>query len=107
MKKFGPLSIDLFVACKIAEMSKDGDGVSYSSLADELPPVVGKSTIPRLLTRLTEWGIVEVVYGLTESGRAGRFYQISEDAQALIDVTNDLCKSHFPDINPEEEDFDC
>jgi len=39
------------------------------------------------LNTLSDWGIVKTEYGETEAGRAGRFYYVSGEAQAMIKET--------------------
>jgi len=88
MKKIGPLSLDLVVACKVYELqTQDLTGVEFMRLVTELDGIVGKSTVLNALNTLSDWGVVKTEYGETEAGRAGRFYYVSGEAEAMIKET--------------------
>jgi hypothetical protein len=95
MKKIGPLSLDLVLACKIREMGDEGEEVTYGSLQAELEPIMSKSTIPNLLATLKAWDVISVEYGLTNAGRPGRFYSIKEEAKPLV---TEVCNRYWPRI---------
>ncbi|MFW9890359.1 MAG: hypothetical protein ACFFER_19440 [Candidatus Thorarchaeota archaeon] len=84
-KKIGPWTLDQLVACQIYELQMiQGKHVGFSLLVEELDGLVSRSALPKLLNNLTEWDIVRVEYGETESGRAGRFYSITGEASDLV-----------------------
>jgi predicted ArsR family transcriptional regulator len=87
MKKVGPLSSDLVVACKIYEYQKDHDRVEFAKLVEGLEGLVSKSTILNALATLSDWGIIKTEFGETEAGRAGRLYYVSGEAEAMIRET--------------------
>ena len=90
MKKIGPLSLDLVVACQIYELQENGTRAEYAKLTEKLKGLVGESTIPSLLRSLADWGIITTEFGKTEQGRAGRFYFISGEASEMMKETYDL-----------------
>jgi hypothetical protein len=90
MKKIGPLSLDLVVACKIYELQSKGTQAEFTELVESLKGLVGESTIPALLRSLSDWGIVATEFGETKQGRAGRFYYISGEAYDMIKETYEL-----------------
>lgn len=87
MKKIGPLSSDLVVACKIYEYQLESDRVEFTKLVEGLRGLVAKSTILNALDTLSDWGIVKTEFGETEAGRAGRLYYISGEAETMIKET--------------------
>ena len=87
MKKIGPLSSDLVVACKIYEYQQESDRVEFAKLVEGLKGLVSKSTILNALDTLSDWGIVKTEFGETEAGRAGRLYYISGEAETMIKET--------------------
>lgn len=87
MKKIGPLSSDLVVACKIYECQLESDRVEFTKLVEGLRGLVAKSTILNALDTLSDWGIVKTEFGETEAGRAGRLYYISGEAETMIKET--------------------
>ena len=87
MKKIGPLSLDLVIACQIYEMEERGNRVEFGKLVKELDGLVSKSAIPPILVTLANWGIINTEYGETEAGRAGRRYYISGEAREMIKQT--------------------
>lgn len=90
MKKIGPLSLDLVIACQIYEFQSAEVRVEFTKLVESLNGLVGESTIPSLLRSLSDWGIVTTEYGETDKGRAGRFYYISGEAYDMIKETYEL-----------------
>lgn len=101
MKKIGPLSLDIVVACQIYELQQEEKRVGFSLLVDALNGLVGESTVPALLRSLTDWGIIRTEYGETEAGRAGRFYYISGEARDMIRETYEL---HWEKVLEEREE---
>jgi len=87
MKKVGPLSTDLVVACKVYEFQRKGEKVEFGKLVEGLEGLVGKSTIINNLNTLSDWGIIKTEFGETEAGRAGRLYSISGEAEMMIKET--------------------
>lgn len=90
MKKIGPLSLDLVVACQIYEFQSREENVEFTTLIENLRGLVSKSAVPSLLRSLADWGIVITEYGETKQGRAGRFYYISGEAYDMIEETYEL-----------------
>lgn len=87
MKKVGPLSTDLVVACKIYEYQQKGEKVEFGKLVEGLKGLVSRSTIVNDLSTLSDWGIIKTEYGETEAGRAGRLYSISGEAEMMVRET--------------------
>jgi len=87
MKKVGPLSTDLVVACKIYEYQRNGEKVEFGKLVNGLEGFMSKSTIINNLNTLSDWGIIKTEFGETEAGRAGRLYYISGEAEMMIKET--------------------
>lgn len=90
MKKIGPLTSDLVIACKIFEYHKQGvERVEFSQLTDSLSDILSKATVLNGLDTLSDWGIVNTEFGETRAGRAGRLFSISGEAEVLIRETYD------------------
>jgi len=90
VKKLGPLSTDLVVACKIWEYQKGGEKVDFRKLVKGLEGLIGaKSTVLKDLNTLSSWGVIKTEFGETDTGRAGRLYSISGEAEAMIKETYD------------------
>jgi len=87
VKKVGPLSTDLVVACKIYDYQKKNERVEFSKLVTGLKGLVSRSTILKDLETLSDWGIIKTEFGETETGRAGRLYAISGESEELIRET--------------------
>ena len=89
MKKIGPLSTDLVVACKVYEYQKNNETVEFGKLVNGLKPLVSKATVLTSLNTLLSWGIVSSEFGETKAGRAGRTYSISGEAYTMVKATYD------------------
>lgn len=89
MKKIGPLSADIVVACQVYKLQEDGKKAGFSELAEGLKGKVSKTTILTALNTLSDWGIVSTEFGVTTAGRAGRLYYISGEAELMIKETCD------------------
>jgi len=90
VKKIGPLSIDIIVACQIYENQDEvGSGVGFRRLVEGLEGVAAKSTILNALNTLAQWGVITVEFGETETGRAGRLYSVSGESKELVRSTYD------------------
>jgi len=87
MRKVGPLSSDLVVACKIWDFQKEGEKVEFIKLVKGLKGLVSKSTVLTALDTLSDWGIIKTEFGETEAGRAGRLYYVSGEAEAMVRET--------------------
>jgi predicted transcriptional regulator len=87
VKKIGPLSIDLVVACKIYEFQKNNAIVEFGDLVSSLNGVVSKSAVSSSLITLSNWGIIGSEFCETKSGRAGRVYSISGEAFTMVKET--------------------
>jgi hypothetical protein len=87
-KKWGPLSLDMIVGLKIYRLERHKKRVGFSMLVSELDGYISKSTLPGLLNELSEWNFIEIEYGETVSGRAGRFYTITGEANLLFEELN-------------------
>ncbi|MCL2134073.1 MAG: hypothetical protein FWH37_00720 [Candidatus Bathyarchaeota archaeon] len=89
MKKIGPLSIDLIVACKIYEFHKNKQVVEYGNLVSSLIGLVSKSAVSSSLITLSNWGIIGSEFCETKAGRVGRTYSISGEAFTMVKETYD------------------
>jgi DNA-binding PadR family transcriptional regulator len=87
MKKIGPFSIDIVVACFTYHSQKEEVGVPFSKLVGELEGAVSKSTILNALNTLSQWGVINTEFGELDSGRAGRIYSVSGESTSLIKET--------------------
>ena len=92
MKKFGPLSLDMLVACQILHHRVHNNGAKseFGLLVRELDGLVSKSAVSPILNNLLKWGIVNTEFGETSAGRAGRLYYISNEAESFVKSTYDL-----------------
>jgi predicted transcriptional regulator len=89
MKKIGPLSADIVVACQIYKLQEADKKAGFSELAEGLKGKVSKTTILTALNTLSDWGIVSTEFGVTTAGRAGRLYYVSGEAELMIKETCD------------------
>ena len=103
MKKIGPLSADLVVACKIYEFQKNNEAVEFGNLVKALNGLVSKSTVLSALNTLSNWGIVSSEFGATKAGRAGRSYSISGEAYTMVKETYDQYWNKVLEVKKKEE----
>lgn len=91
MRKIGPLSIDIVIACQVYEYQGEGDkGVGFQRLVDGLQGIAAKSTILNSLNTLAQWGVVKVEFGETKAGRAGRLYSVSGESKDMVKETYEI-----------------
>ncbi len=98
MKKIGPLSVDIVVACKIHKYQTEGKKVGLSELTEGLKGIVGKTSIQSALDTLSDWGIVTTEFGETPAGRAGRLYYVSGEAETMI---KEACEKYWTKVEEE------
>lgn len=86
MKKIGPLSFDLVVACAIYEIAYLGErgNATFMRLVDKLDGLISRSTIPSLLTTLRDWGIIDTEWKTLNSGHEGRTYYLTDEGYYII-----------------------
>lgn len=88
VKKVGPLTSDLVVACQIYDYHQKGvERVEFGQLVVSLKGLLSKATILNGLDTLSDWGIIKTEFGETKAGRAGRLFSISGEAEILIRET--------------------
>ena len=80
----GPLSKDLVVACAIYHLELNRKQPRYPELTEMMKGRIMPAEIPRLLSSLMDWGIVNTEYTGIGTGRAGRMYYISSEANNMI-----------------------
>jgi hypothetical protein len=98
MKKIGPLSVDIVVACKIHKYQDEGKKVGISELVEGLKGIVGKTSILSAIDTLSDWGIVATEFGETTARRAGRLYYVSGEAEAMI---KEVCDKFWTKVEEE------
>lgn len=86
----GPLSKDLVVACAIHHLNMNRKEARWPELVDLLKGKMMQPEIPLMLRSLADWGIVNSVHTELGSGRAGRVYYISREAERMIKETYEL-----------------
>ena len=91
MRKIGPFSADIVVACYVLhnQLSREGKGVPFSQLIDDFGSALSKSGILGSLNTLNDWAVIKTEYGELESGRAGRLYSISGESVLTVKTTYD------------------
>ena len=80
------LSKEMMVAAEIHRFNHEGEKVWFSKLAESLNGWAAPSTVHRAITTLTDWGIVKVQYGATDTGKAGRLLLIAGEAEETISL---------------------
>ena len=95
VKKIGPLSLDLVVACQIHELEREKIRADFGTLSDRLDGLVSKSAIPSLLKTLEDWGFINSEFGETAAGRAGRLYYIANESRSII---SELYAKHWDQV---------
>ncbi|MDR0461315.1 MAG: hypothetical protein LBH62_07840 [Nitrososphaerota archaeon] len=102
MKKIGPLSVDIVVACQIYKLQEGDNQVDFRELSESLKGKVSKTTILSALSTLSDWGIISTEFGVTKAGRAGRLYSVSGEAESIIKETCDRFWDKVMAANGEE-----
>ena len=95
-KKIGPLSLDSIVACQIHEISEEGERAEFSLLLERLEHLMSKQSMNRQLRHLVEIGILTTEAIITRSGRAGRLWSITPEAEKMIAETYELFWDQIP-----------
>ena len=88
MKKIGPFSVDIVVACYVYhnQLSLEA-GIPFAKLVDDFDGALSKSGILSSLNTLANWGVIRTEYGELESGRAGRLYSVSGESIVTVRTT--------------------
>lgn len=89
-----PLSNEFKVACEIYKAEVQGEPIWFTKLVERLEHKVSKNTISDALDTLFDWGIIKGEYGPTDTGRAGRLFQISNEHKSRI---KDLYEHYWKD----------
>jgi predicted transcriptional regulator len=79
-----PLSSEFKVACEIYKAELNGERVWFTKLAERLSGKLSKNTISNAIDTLFDWGIIRAEYGPTDTGRAGRLFEISNEHKHRI-----------------------
>jgi len=90
MKKIGPLSTDLVVACAIHDLKKSKKEGWVSDISQMLRKVMTPQELKENLDELIYLGIIWTEHRTLDSGRAGRVYFITKEARKMIKETHDL-----------------
>jgi hypothetical protein len=93
-----PLSYELIVACCIYDLQLKNEKVWLLKIQQNLAGIVGGNRIRSAIDTLFDWGIIKAEYGETDKKRAGRLYQIQEDAVPMI---AELHKRYYAKLFPE------
>ncbi|MEA5036761.1 hypothetical protein SDC9_17381 [bioreactor metagenome] len=89
-----PLSNEFKVACEIYKAESLGESIWFTRLVERLDGKVSKNTISNAIDTLFDWGIIRGEYGPTDTGRAGRLFQISNEHISRI---KDLYEHYWKD----------
>jgi hypothetical protein len=102
--KWKLLSHDMMVAAEVYKFNSRGKTVWFTNLVESLRGVLSGATIQKSLTALTDWGIVKVQFGETETGRAGRLLFIAGEAKNTIaQVYEEYWKGRERDLRPSQD----
>ena len=88
MKKIGPFSVDIVIACYVYHHQLSGaGGVPFSLLLEDFGSALSKSGMLGSLNTLNDWSVIKTEYGELKSGRAGRLYSISGESMLTVKTT--------------------
>lgn len=87
LRKVGPFSVDIVVACYVYHNQVQTGNVPFDKLVNDFGKALSKSGILGSLNTLSDWGVIRTEYGELESGRAGRLYSVSGEAQITVKAT--------------------
>ena len=90
-----PLSNEFKVACEIYKAESNGEPIWFTRLVERLDGKISKNTISNAIDTLFDWGIIKAEYGPTDTGRAGRLFQISNEHKNRI---KDLYEHYWKNI---------
>ena len=91
LRKVGPFSIDIVVACYVYHNQVQMEEVvPFAKLVNDFGKALSKSGILGSLNTLADWGIIRTEYteyGGPDLGRAGRVYSVSDVSQSTVKAT--------------------
>ncbi len=87
MRKIGPFSIDIVVACYVYHNQlQTGKSAPLYELVEESG--ISELVLLDLLNTLADWGVIRIDYAeYKKSGRAGRVYSVTDISQPTVKAT--------------------